>query len=75
MIHLPKPVAFACRICKAPFFEGELKSYEAHVSKCFDRNEQELRERSLAHRLPGLYGPEAGDPEYEAWVQKTGRSH
>jgi hypothetical protein len=64
---------FTCLICGAAFHQDEASVYQRHVAKCAHQNEAELREMSPRERLPGIYGDQVGDPEFEAWVRKHGR--
>jgi hypothetical protein len=67
------PAAFVCRICRSTFTADETSRYEQHVVKCSAVNEEHLINASLRTRLPGLFGPEAGDPELEGWIRRHGR--
>lgn len=67
------PPKFFCAICKAEFRPHEGRAYERHVARCVKEHEAELRSQSLRVKAPGLFGDEAGDPEYEAWVRHHGR--
>ena len=62
---------FRCRICQAGL-HGSL-AYEQHVAKCGQANEAELHAGLISQQMPGLFGPQAGDPEYESWVYRHGR--
>ena len=64
---------YRCHLCRARFFRGQESEFERHVVKCGNDHEQQLHEDSIRTRLPGLYGPEAGDPEYENYVRRTGK--
>lgn len=59
---------FRCLVCQTPLHED---TYERHVARCVRRHEQQLRELSPAHTLPGLFGPEVGDVELERWVRRN----
>lgn len=53
---------------------GEVKKmYERHVAECVKKHEEAIQAFLPSTRAPGLFGPEAGDPEYEYWVEKHGR--
>lgn len=61
---------FRCRVCQVRLSQGE---YERHVVACQGEHDAQLRELSLRERLPGLFGPDAGDPELEAWARTHDR--
>ena len=73
-----KPPAFVCRVivngdgklCGQQFTEDEHADYQRHVTKCARTHLPEIQGASLRERTPGFYGPEAGDPELEAWVRQ-----
>jgi hypothetical protein len=66
-----KPIAFRCRCCSKAFYEDEQRQWIAHVTACFHRNEEQIREENdLGHQMPGLFGPEAGDVEKKDYYRE-----
>jgi hypothetical protein len=62
-----------CRICKAVYWlPGEQRAFDRHVVDCFDRNEQEVRDRSLRIKNPLLFDPlgEGGD-DLAQWMRRN----
>lgn len=64
---------FSCLICGMEFHQDEANAYQRHVARCAHQHESDLREMSPRERLPGIYGDQVGDPEFEAWVRANGR--
>ncbi len=77
-IHIPgtvtslDPPKFVCLVCRTPFAEREFAAYQRHVAKCVKENEADLRAASLREKAPGIFGDEAGDPEYRAHLRRRG---
>lgn len=63
----------ACLLCDARFEMEQQDLFERHVAKCSEQNEdqidEEISEVSLARQLPTMFGPEAGDVEFERWMK------
>lgn len=57
-----------CRVCGDRFVES--LTYERHVVECSNKHDTEIRESSMSHKFPNMYGPEAGVPDLEQWVDK-----
>lgn len=51
------------------FTRGEAEQYQRHVVDCAARHEDELRDRSLRQKAPGIFGEEGWDGEFEQWVR------
>ena len=68
----------ACLVCSAVFEEDQVDRYERHVARCSDRNEDrieaELDESNPARIMPEVFGPEAGDVEFERWMKENARA-
>jgi hypothetical protein len=66
-----RPVIDRCRVCRAPFFEGESPTRIArHVRDCLKANHDRLMaERRRQH--PDIMLP--WDPEYARWIQDPAR--
>lgn len=64
----------ACLVCGAEFETDHIGDFTRHVAGCAKRNETEideqLNEAILARKMPGLFGPEAGDVELERWFKE-----
>jgi hypothetical protein len=53
-------------------------SFERHTIKCSEEHMGAIREAAPSSRLPGFYGPEAGIPDVEGWLDRedvTGESN
>lgn len=61
-------------VCNHPFFEDEERVYVQHVCACSERHEAESRAESMREKMPGFFGPLAGDAEYENWVRRNARA-
>ena len=67
----------ACLVCGAVFEEDQAERYERHVARCSDANEDrieaELDESNPARLMPEVFGPEAGDVEFERWMKANAK--
>ena len=61
-------VAYRCRLCDHPFFDGEMRAYTSHVRRCYASKEAEIR-TSNPQLNPFLKHPE---PDLEAFMQTHG---
>jgi hypothetical protein len=74
-----KPPAFVCRVivddegtmCGKQFTDEEYRAFRQHVTRCAKVHLPEIQGRSKRVRMPGLYGPDAFDPEAEKWVREN----
>lgn len=54
--------------CQKPFWDAA--SYEAHVAKCASEHIDQIKQAAPSTRMPAFYGPEAGIPDLERWLDK-----
>jgi hypothetical protein len=65
-----RPVVDRCRVCKAPFYEGESRSrIEAHLRECVKANHDRLME-ARRQQHPDIMRP--WDTEHYRWIRKNG---
>ena len=58
--------------CDAVFTEDEYRAFVRHCDRCFERNRDKLDNVTVRHRMPEIFGDEAGDVEYRTWRKKHG---
>lgn len=66
-----------CFVCDATFEMDQQERFERHVAACSDANEdqieRELDESNPARIMPEVFGPEAGDVEFERWMKANAK--
>lgn len=60
--------------CGAKFWPWQADDFERHVVDCNKRHPEEHKKLSLVHTMPALFGPEAGDVEFERWVKENAQA-
>jgi hypothetical protein len=68
------PVVATCRICKAQFREGQERTYQQHVGRCFHEHRDELMASAPSERKKGTVwdSETVGDPEIEEHYLRVG---
>jgi hypothetical protein len=52
--------------CNTPFTDED--QFVRHAVRCARAHEAEIMQAAPSQRLPGFYGPEAGIPDVERWL-------
>lgn len=67
------PPKFKCVLCGWTGTADQGSEYEAHVARCARKKARDVEPNRAKDKAPGIFGDEAGDPEYTRWVRKHGR--